>query len=459
MTTIILDQEDQRRLLRSLADFYESTHSPEAKRSLDYYTRLFERQSLLLFPTENDDVNFLIMELLPDEYLLSLCQVNRHSAHLCRDELFWRERIRRVYGVDLKGYLIRRNSKGAETYKQAYLSLARSDDYLLTALEKGYYPIIQEHASDITADLDLLSKNIRSAISSGYDDIFFLLLPVYLDEDIDEEVELPYLVRLAAIQDNWNIIDYLLLLLPEEDEDAYHIALNSAVQVFVKNENLSGLQRLHQNYIEADQYILSNLAKYPDLVTYYSHIFPDNYTPSVPSALVESLSVAEGNNNEKALDYLVRYLHNTKKGIDLLVRYNFPKTINKYLDIGNLGPKTMDRIIGKAFMLNRPKAAESIAKHGSKKGYISPETLLTRTKKANSGNYNGWSDDTIKLIIDKFLRKDYIFPTYFLDEVSKNLLYAVAKKVLKNKYKDLKGASRSDIIDAIEEKQKSSEKS
>ncbi len=96
-----------------------------------------------LFITNVDDINREILLLLDDEDLFNIHVVNKHVAVLYENDDFWRERILRIYKVDLTNFI-----EENLTYKQIYQILRQIRD---------------EHYLEITTE----SKNIISACHSA----------------------------------------------------------------------------------------------------------------------------------------------------------------------------------------------------------------------------------------------------------------------------------------------------
>jgi hypothetical protein len=97
------------------------------------------------FPTDNNDINFLILQTLDDNSLLSTCSSNKYLSELGRDEdrLAWRQRFINRYGVDLDGYL-----DPDDSYKKAYLKLSgdiKFCKFIFISLRYGYYPLLEKY--------------------------------------------------------------------------------------------------------------------------------------------------------------------------------------------------------------------------------------------------------------------------------------------------------------------------
>ena len=96
-----------------------------------------------VFLTSVDDINRKILLLLDDEDLFNSSETNKHAAMLCENDDFWRERILRIFKVDLTNFI-----EENLTYRQIYQILRQIRD---------------EHYLEITTE----SKNIISACHSA----------------------------------------------------------------------------------------------------------------------------------------------------------------------------------------------------------------------------------------------------------------------------------------------------
>lgn len=91
--------------------------------NLLYKAQYGEKYQRISFPTGIPDIDFLLMSFMEDKKLFKICQLNKYTAELCRNELFWMNRIKQYFGVSLKGYL-----NEGETYKQAYRGLRKENN-------------------------------------------------------------------------------------------------------------------------------------------------------------------------------------------------------------------------------------------------------------------------------------------------------------------------------------------
>lgn len=66
------------------------------------------------------DLNYEIMYRLDDESLGNLCQTDKKAKELCDNDMFWRNRIERLYGPD-----ILKEKKEGEKWKDFYISSER----------------------------------------------------------------------------------------------------------------------------------------------------------------------------------------------------------------------------------------------------------------------------------------------------------------------------------------------
>lgn len=61
------------------------------------------------------DVDLKIMSDMDDRTLLEFCQTHKYSRELCNNELFWKKRLSRKYGIF--------NKNEDRTWKQFYLKI------------------------------------------------------------------------------------------------------------------------------------------------------------------------------------------------------------------------------------------------------------------------------------------------------------------------------------------------
>lgn len=95
---------------------------------------------LVDFPSE---LNFVFFLNLDDEDLAKACRTNKEAASICTDDLFWKERIIRIFGYDLKKY-----KEEELSYRKMYKFFKREknrniNDKAIRAAWLGYLPVVK----------------------------------------------------------------------------------------------------------------------------------------------------------------------------------------------------------------------------------------------------------------------------------------------------------------------------
>lgn len=114
-------------------------NNPQTENLINSIEEGLYANSTILFPGPLDELNFEIMYMLDDESLYKACQVNRKTANLCSNQQFWRNKVIRKFGIDIKGYVPKE-----ESYKSVYrkLSTSKGSTKYYLAISMGLYPLV-----------------------------------------------------------------------------------------------------------------------------------------------------------------------------------------------------------------------------------------------------------------------------------------------------------------------------
>lgn len=115
-------------------------HNPALTDELNSMERELINRSHIYFPTEIEDINYLLMSTFDDNTLLNVCQINKQTSELCRNEAFWKKRIIDVYKPlpEFRKYKLTNIS-----YKKLYLTLRNPKKIaLFEAIKLGIYPLV-----------------------------------------------------------------------------------------------------------------------------------------------------------------------------------------------------------------------------------------------------------------------------------------------------------------------------
>lgn len=124
--------------------------------------------------TGNKDTDKIIIDLLDDESLLSLCQVNKHLTGICNNEKFWKERLKKNFGI----YHIITNPNGDRNWKQQYIKVLNNKYNIYKSKERSNIHITEAlyiSETPISPEDTIFIKHIEKP-KKGKDGIFYAVM-------------------------------------------------------------------------------------------------------------------------------------------------------------------------------------------------------------------------------------------------------------------------------------------
>ncbi len=155
------------------------------------------------FPPE---LNFEILLNLDDSSLANAGKTSKESAKICKDDLFWKKRIERIYDINLGTY-----TGGKGKHKKIYKMLNESEetsytDFLIYVSELGYLPLVEYSLPAVLNIEDKLSA-LFEATGNGH----LSVVKYFKDNtDIITEKEGSYAIEVAAQGGQLRIVKYLM---------------------------------------------------------------------------------------------------------------------------------------------------------------------------------------------------------------------------------------------------------
>ena len=180
------------------------------------------KRGLATLPPE---LNIEIFLNLDDKSLARACRTNKEAAKICKDDLFWKSRIERIFGYYLSKY---REEKDV-TYRKMYKFL-KKDQYIDEALELGYLPIVKYLMDEEGLRIDIDAAFVNAAknghlplviyLIERVSDIYFLnealiqaskagKLPV-VKYIFDREIHYPEALAFASGYGKLSVVQYLI---------------------------------------------------------------------------------------------------------------------------------------------------------------------------------------------------------------------------------------------------------
>ncbi len=129
------------------------------------------------FFTDVDDINREILLNIVDKIdVLNACRTNKYATEIYKDDIFWYERIQRIYGFNLSKY-----TSNGWTYKEIYNILVDGDGdlikVLVLAVKKVCVPLLRFTIENtVNINIQAINKLIRSASKRGRIDVLKYLL-------------------------------------------------------------------------------------------------------------------------------------------------------------------------------------------------------------------------------------------------------------------------------------------
>ncbi len=166
-------------------------------------SRVLNKNILTTIP----DVNREILLELDDETLDIMCTTCKEAHDVCKDDLFWRERIIRKFNINLTKY-----KDDSASYRDMYTFLLKYNelirDRLYFAMREGCLPIFRYLMEDETEELLTVKDKetlIRKALAANSLNIILYIVETYLKCDFDK-----YLFCIAILCNNIEVFKCLI---------------------------------------------------------------------------------------------------------------------------------------------------------------------------------------------------------------------------------------------------------
>lgn len=304
------------------------------------------KKEFLVFPSGNELIDSEILQNMDDKTLFSTCSTDKYINSLCNNQEFWRRRLSKLFGMDVRFRNIDNN------YREAYENMVEwiHDPIVLVILSAtygGHKELIQYFLGLPNFDEGEIYKETRipenilhlygAALGSGSVDILFFLEEKYLF-DADTISSLPIHFTLCfggnsiKPKSAKHLIDKYGKLL--DNIDIYTLAVGSGDIVLVESLINRGLElpddkiglltaAILSGSVEMLEYIRSKFTdiNMDNVKTIVDDIFPCGLSSSVAKILInliESFDVAVSN---EIIEYIIT--HDATNIMDGLIQENY----------------------------------------------------------------------------------------------------------------------------------------